>query len=368
MEISWWKRILQLKRCWLLTALPLGVLLEAVAMENRNFAEWYATSFYPGLSKAGNFISGLLPFSLGEWVVVFSVIAVVAFLVFQTIQLIRKRGDRLFCTARLFLNLFCAAGIVLLAFALSCGINYHRISFAESSGLEVRESSMEELTGLCEALAGEVNTLRPQITEVNGVATPPVSFSEMGQEAQEAFSTLSQQYPLLKDGYGVPKTVILSRGMSWMNITGIFFPFTFEANVNIDIPKYNIPAVMCHELSHLRGFMREDEANFLAYLACKNSDSLDFQYSGYMLAFIYATNALYEVDREGYSRIFNRLEPGVRRDISSQSDYWKQFEGPVADTATSINNSYLQVNQQDDGVKSYGRMVDLLLAEQRLGE
>lgn len=156
--------------------------------------------------------------------------------------------------------------------------------------------------------------------------------------------------------------------MSWLNITGIFFPFTFEANVNVDIPKYNIPAVMCHELSHLRGFMREDEANFLAYLACKNSASLDFQYSGYMLAFIYATNALYEVDKEAYSRIFNRLDPGVRRDISCQSNYWKQFEGPVADTATSINNGYLQANQQDDGVKSYGRMVDLLLAEQRLGE
>ena len=368
METSWWRRILRLKRCWLLTALPLGLLLEAAAAGNQNFAEWYATNFYPGLSKTGNLISGLLPFSLGEWVVIFSAIAAVVFLVFQAVQLTRKKGDRLFCTARLFLNLFCAAGLVLLAFALSCGINYHRISFAESSGLEVRESSREELAELCEALTEKVNALRPQIAEVNGVATPPASFSEMGGEAQRAFSALSLQYPLLQDGYGAPKTVLLSRGMSWMNITGIFFPFTFEANVNVDIPKYNIPAVMCHELSHLRGFMREDEVNFLAYLACKNSASLDFQYSGYMLAFIYATNALYEVDKEAYSRIFNRLDPGVRRDISCQSNYWKQFEGPVADTATSINNGYLQANQQDDGVKSYGRMVDLLLAEQRLGE
>ncbi|MFQ9846223.1 MAG: DUF3810 family protein [[Clostridium] leptum] len=131
--------------------------------------------------------------------------------------------------------------------------------------------------------------------------------------------------------------------------------------------KYNIPAVMCHELSHLRGFMREDEANFLAYLACKNSASLDFQYSGYMLAFIYATNALYEVDKEAYSRI---LIDWIR--VSGEYilpvQLLKQFEGPVADTATSINNGYLQANQQDDGVKSYGRMVDLLLAEQRLGE
>ncbi|MFQ9846222.1 MAG: DUF3810 family protein [[Clostridium] leptum] len=103
--------------------------------ENQNFAEWYATNFYPGLSKTGNFISGLLPFSLGEWVVYFRQSRPWFFSV-QAVQLIRKKGDRLFCTARLFLNLFCAAGLVLLAFALSCGINYHRISFAESSGLE----------------------------------------------------------------------------------------------------------------------------------------------------------------------------------------------------------------------------------------
>lgn len=122
---------------------------------------------------------------------------------------------------------------------------------------------------------------------------------------------------------------------------------------------------MCHELSHLRGFMREDEANFLAYLACKSSTDLDFQYSGYMMAFIYATNALYDVDSETYSQIFNELDPGVLRDISYQNSYWKQFEGPAADVATSINNSYLQANQQEDGVRSYGRMVDLLLAEQR---
>ena len=48
------------------------------------------------------------------------------------------------------------------------------------------------------------------------------------------------------------------------------------------MPYYNIPHTICHELSHLKGFMREDEANFIGYLACIGSDSPDFRYSGYL--------------------------------------------------------------------------------------
>jgi hypothetical protein len=37
----------------------------------------------------------------------------------------------------------------------------------------------------------------------------------------------------------------------------------------------------------------------------------------------------------------------------------------VERTSNRINNTYLKANNQKDGVKSYGRMVDLLIAEHR---
>ena len=191
------------------------------------------------------------------------------------------------------------------------------------------------------------------------------SFSALGGDAQEAFEALSEEYPLVTGGYGKPKPVLLSRLMSWCNITGVFFPFTFEANVNNDIPDYSIPSTMCHELSHLRGFMREDEANFIGYLACCRSDNPELQYSGLMLAFIHANNALYSADAATASAIYAELCEGTQRDLAANSAYWKQFEGPVAEISSSVNNAYLQANGQEEGVRSYGRMVDLLLAEQR---
>jgi hypothetical protein len=154
--------------------------------------------------------------------------------------------------------------------------------------------------------------------------------------------------------------------MSQTEITGIFFPFTMEANVNVDVPDYSIPVTMLHELAHLRGFMREDEANFIAYLAGIKSDNVELNYSGTMLALIIAGNALYDQSPELYFEIRKGYSDGVINDIRANSMYWQQYEDTVVSTISNkINDTYLKVNAQADGVKSYGRMLDLLLANYR---
>jgi hypothetical protein len=154
--------------------------------------------------------------------------------------------------------------------------------------------------------------------------------------------------------------------MSYTEITGIFIPFTMEANVNVDIPDYSIPATMLHELAHIRGFMREDEANYIAYLAGMESDNPDLKYSSTMLALVYSGNALYEQDTELYFKIREQYSEGVVKDIRANSAYWQQYEDTVISTISNkINDTYLKANAQLDGVKSYGRMLDLLLAKYR---
>ena len=358
------------RRLWLLLLLcfPVSILLLLLAWYAPGFAEWYATGPYAALSRAGNFLSGLLPFSLAEVIVVVCPFLAVAWLAVQILRVVRSKNERGRTAAGSLLRLLCAGGVVLLLFTTNCGVNYSRATFAETCGLPVQDSSVEELETLCVSLTERLNELRPLVSEDEaGTMTLSSSFSALGGDAREAFDALSADYPLLTGGYSRPKEVLLSRLMSWCNITGVFFPFTFEANVNSDVPDYSIPSTMCHELSHLRGFMREDEANFIGYLACCRSENADLRYSGYMLAFIHANNALYSVDRESASAIYARLSETVQRDLAANSAYWKQFEGPVAEVSTAVNNAYLQANGQVEGVKSYGRMVDLLLAEQRAG-
>ena len=351
---------------FLLLCFPAATALLLLARFAPGFAEWYATHPYPVISRAGNFLSGLLPFSLAELLLAAGIVFAVVWLTVQIVRAARAKGRRGRTLAGSGLRLLCAAGIALFLFAANCGVNYSRATFAETCSLPVEDSSREELVTLCDSLAGRLNALRPLVGEdENGVMALSSSFSELGGDAQEAFETLSEEYPLVTGGYGKPKPVLLSRLMSWCNITGVFIPFTFEANVNNDIPDYSIPSTMCHELSHLRGFMREDEANFIGYLACCRSDNPEQQYSGLMLAFIHANNALYSADAATASAIYAELCEGTQRDLAANSAYWKQFEGPVAEISSSVNNAYLQANGQEEGVRSYGRMVDLLLAEQR---
>ena len=173
---------------------------------------------------------------------------------------------------------------------------------------------------------------------------------------------LGKTYPQLAGWYPYPKPLAVSRILSVQQLCGVYSPFTVEANYNREMPLYNIPHTICHELSHLKGYMREDEANFIGYLACLSSSSPEFRYSGYLMGWVYAGNALAAEDPEGYLQLRSKLLPEVSQDLAYNNQFWDRFEGKAAEVSARINDSYLKAHRQEDGVKSYGRMVDLMLA------
>ena len=138
-----------------------------------------------------------------------------------------------------------------------------------------------------------------------------------------------------------------------------------EGNYNRAMTDYNIPHTICHELSHLRGFMREDEANFIGYLACIGSDKKAFQYSGYLTGWVYAGNALARQDMDSYREFYGKLHPKAAADLADNTRFWNRYEGKVAQVSNQVNDTYLKMNDQKEGVKTYGRMVDLMLAYHR---
>lgn len=366
-EVMCLKKIWKLKRLWIFLLAPIALALNFAASRNAAFAEWYATVVYPVFSLSVNAVTSIFPFSLAEVFLAVLSLLFLLYIILTIINIAKKKGERPEIGCRFAVNVFCGITVLFFIYTISCGINYSRYQFAQTSGLTVQNSSKAELTALCDELVQKLNVLRSQVkTDNNSVMMlSQPSIQETAKQAQEAYDKISKDYPLLRAGYGPPKPVFFSHIMSYAQTTGIFFPFTFEANINIAVPSYSIPATMCHELSHLRGYMREDEANFISYLVCENSQNTDFAYSGNMLAFIYASNALFDTDSETAGKIYAKLSSGVQQDLSANTKYWKQFEGPVAQVSTMVNNSYLKANHQQDGVKSYGRMVDLLLAEKR---
>lgn len=363
------RRLLCAKYLAPLLCLPAAGSLYLLSHNSTAFAEFWARYVYRAISHVFHAVSRLFPFSAAEIIVLSLPVLAVIFLTVGVVHVVKSRGMRLFVGLRAFvMRPLAAASILLLVFMINCGINYSRIPFSQSAGLTVRSTVPLELQSLCIQLLESANALRNDCTEdADGVMCLTDSVCETGKKAQQAFAALGETYPALGGGYGAPKPVLASYWMSYLDITGVFFPFTMEANVNVDVVDYNIPVTMCHELSHLRGYMPEDEANFIAYLACCASQDTDLRYSGTLLAFIHSINALGRYAPSLTGAVYAKMSDGVRRDLNANNAYWKQFETPVADISNSVNNAYLQFNGTPDGIESYGRMVDLLLAWRRSG-
>ncbi len=363
------KRLLKLKRVYLIILTPISLILILLARKSNFFAEQvYALRIYKWLSQFISLITGILPISLAE----ISVIAlpVIIFIILSRFiyRILKDKEERKMHFARAVINVLAAGSVLLFSFTLLGGLNYYRYPFSYYSNLEIKESSLEELYGLTKYLAEQANDLRSKIPmeDENGIFKLSVSKYELARKADQAMRSLSEKYPVLSGRYGPPKPLFLSALMSYTETTGIFIPFTVEANVNVDIPDYSIPFTMLHELAHQRGFMREDEANFIAYLAGVGSENIELMYSSVMHALITAGNALYGQNKEMYFEIRNMFAEGVIKDLRANNEYWAKYEDTVVSTVSNkINDTYLKANAQADGVKSYGRMLDLLLAMYR---
>ena len=353
------KKMEKLKNIW--QVLLAGVLLlfaAALLFAARKvpgFAEWYSSTVYPVLVTGIGGLMGLFPVSVVE-------ILLYAGVIFVIFLLIKYRRE----PVRLLINYGLIFSALLFLYAACCGVNYYRIPFStyyiqtmQERFFADQETTLQpvSLSELCAWLTEEVNRA------YDDLANSEDNYESMQTKGVAAMELLADVYPSLSGHYPQPKPVMVSEILSVQQCSGVYSPFTIEANYNNDMVPYNIPHTICHEMSHLRGFMREDEANFIGYLACLQSEDADFRFSGYMLGWIYAGNALAKVNFKEYERLHGLLNREIVAELDENTEFWAQYEGEVAEVQEKVNDAYLKANGQSDGVLSYGRVVDLMLVD-----
>lgn len=308
-------------------------------------------------------LTGILPFSLFEMLIYGLMLVLMGYLGLSLYQVAKSPTTWMSSLGHFFLNVLSSASLLYFIFITLWGLNYYRIPLEDTLQLNLSPRSVEELVTLYNDLITQTNESREQVLETNeGIFTTNETVTDLFKRAPLGYEAAATQYPFLGGDYGLPKAVFLSDLMSYTNITGIYSPFTAEANVNVSVPETTLLFTTMHEMAHQRGFASENEANFIAYLTCIAHPDVDFQYSGYLNALSYVNRALARVDREQLILLNEKLSDGVRRDLNFQTKYWKQYEGKVEETFTQMNQTYLKLNGVTDGVQSYGRVVDLLLA------
>lgn len=348
---------------------PLGFLLLAAARFVPGFADGYYEIIYKNLGGVFGSLTGILPFSLMET----GIITLVLLLCFWIIKLVLKAKEgkkavlKYFCTVlKKTISVACA---VFFLFAVFSGTNYYRESFAEKTGLEPKKSPVGELYELCSFLLEEAKDSGSKLyREEDNITRFESSNFSMANEAKAEFEKFAADYDFMDMGFkkfGTPKPIVFSEVMAYLQISGVYSPYTFEANICTAGPDFLRGATMMHEQSHLRGFMNEAEANFIAYLACAKSDSQYFRYSGTCLALLHSMNALYRADPELWYELRVQYPDFLSADMAAQNAYIEAHETKVAEVSDAVNDTYLKLNDQQDGVRSYGKMVDLLLAYRR---
>ena len=311
-----------------------------------------------GLGK----LSHLVPFSVMELVEVLAILAAAGYVIWSAVSVARAKGRRRERACGLTLGALCAVLTVWAGFCLLWGVNYWTDGFQDKSGIHARPVALEDLRAVTEYFADRVAETAGDVErDESGLFAVPRE--EILRNSVHAYDGITEDFPFLAfDDPGV-KPMFFSRLMSALDFTGFYSSFTGESNVNVDSPACMLPSTIAHELAHQRGFASEQECNFLAVLASTTCADPAYQYSGWLIGYVYLGNALYSQDPEGYRAIRETLPEEARLDLAYNNAYWAQFQDtPVQKASSKVYDGILKSYGDERGVQSYGAVVDLLVA------
>lgn len=306
-------------------------------------------------------ITNLIPFSLGEFVIFTVPVALIA-LISLGVYLIKKGSDAAY--KRYICSLMCILFTLYSLFVFTLAPGYRGKPLGEKIGLIQKDITKDELYATALWLADKTNEYcTGNVSDAQGASCMPYSLDEMNKKLNDAYARLSEKYSFVSPLRSNLKYVILSKPMTYTHISGVYSYYTGEANINVNFPDYSIPYTAAHELAHQRGTAPENEANFVAFLACLESDDRYILYSAYSNMLEYCMNALYEADDDLYYKVYDRFDSKVIGEFNSYSLFYEKYRDNVVGTVSGkINDTYLQSQGQEAGSRSYGLVVDLAVA------
>ncbi len=363
----------------------LVVLLNVIAWNSTTFCDAYIKYIFPIWVNTYGRITGLFPFSVGEILLVPGVCCVLIFvlLVIGSLMtgLYRLCKGRQYVPGKILRGFWKASRgycvwfawvllAVCLVMTLNCMILYHASTFSEQYyGEEEGDYTLEDLIRVRNFVVEKCNALSMEMERDEEGRL--VYDGDIEAEAIAAMQRLGSTYDQLEGYYPRPKPLAASDFFSQQYIQGYYFPFSMEANYNNVMYIMNKPATLCHELAHLRGYIFEDEANFISYLACIQSENRFFEYSGYLSVLNYLDNDFYDAvgrDREAYL-----AQPVILAQVHDDNTFltdeeWDRINSKAlidTETVDEISDTFtdttLKVNGVSDGIVSYSRVVELLL-------
>lgn len=337
-----------------------SVLIKFISVRSEAFADFFNSYIAAVIRRCLAMLTNLFPFSLAETLILFLPVL----LILMVVHGVRMASKGNVASWRYILSLASVLSLLLSLFLCGFSVAYDGTSLSQKLGLEEKPVSAEELYDTAMKLKQETERLASEIQfHYGGFSVMPYSLSEMNDRLNDAYATACQKYTFIQNMKTNVKPVMMSEAMSYTHITGVYTYFTGEANININFPDYTIPYTAAHELAHQRGIAAENEANFVAFLVCIESEDVYIRYSAYLNLFEYVTSALHKASSELYSQVMSDLDQKVYHELVAYSDFFDKYRDNIAaDISGTVNDTFLKGQGQTAGSKSYGMVVDLAVA------
>lgn len=317
---------------------------------------YYSQSIYYYLTRFLSGFNKFVPLVAGELLVV-GIVFIYIVWTFWYLRRVLRRETNLFDMLKVLLLQW--AWLIVVGFALFLvmwGLNYQRLPIEERMDLERRAEGREETINVGRRIVEGINRnfmTRDAAAAVTGTSQMTVSQPKMLQSIEKAFQLETMLGTASQGGFSEPKPLLFSRAANWLDIRGVYIPFTGEAAYNENLMDCDLPFHIAHIKAHQRGYAREDEANFIAFVICLKSDEPYVRYSGYLHG-MKVLDFLAKSDMKDVEALKAQIVPGALADINARSTFGARLKNPLlSGISDSAINIYLRANRIRGGLKNF---------------
>lgn len=256
------------------------ILLLNLLAQWESFCDFYTDYIFGLWSDTYSRLTGLFPFSVGEVFIVLAIFTVLVALILLVLLPLFHKKEKFYRVFAVYMKGWLVFLLsVLFIMTLNCTILYH-CSRLSVNGNGEKTYTVKELEILRNYIVAQCNERHQQMERDEN--SNVVYHGDADAAIKSAMHSLASEYPRLSGYYPDIKRMWGSYFMYQSGYTGVYFPFSMEANCNKYINDLFYGKTACHEFSHLKGYIYEDEAEFISYLACASSGDVWLQYSGYI--------------------------------------------------------------------------------------
>ena len=338
--------------------LVFSILVHIYSANSIHVENQYSAVIYPKISLILRFLTGWVPFSIGDILYGAATLWLIWVIFYGLFKLITGKITKESIKKGLLKTIIIALSVYLI-FNIFWGINYDREGIAYQLKLTKQEYTAVELRHLDSLLLQKVNESKLALVHNNSAGKKT---KEIFAESNEAYKIIAAKFPFLNYKVNSVKSSMWGWIGNYFGFTGYYDPFTGEAQVNTTVPYFLQPYTTCHEMAHQLGYAKEDEANFVGYLAASASTDTLFHYSVYLDIFLATNRNLFNVDSASARTFAKQISPEVKADLKTWKEFIIQHKNPAEPIVQWLYGKYLEKNNQPSGILSYDEVTALLIA------